>query len=60
MSRESVLILLAALVVVAPFSGLPVSWLEIILPVIGALVLLIGISLRRSRQNSDTTAPAAE
>jgi hypothetical protein len=47
MSRESVLILLAVLVIVAPFAGLPLLWLQILYPILGALILIIAVSLRR-------------
>ncbi len=50
MTRESFLILLGALVVAAPFAGLPLSWLAGALPIIGLLIILIGVWQRRDRQ----------
>lgn len=49
MSRESVLVLIGVLVAVSPFSGLPVTWLAWILPVMGVAVLLIGVSLKAQK-----------
>ena len=46
MSRESTLILLGILVALTPFVGLPLLWRAILLPIFGALVVLIGITLR--------------
>lgn len=46
MSRSSLLILLGILVFLAPFSGLPMSLLIWILPVLGLSIGLIGVSLR--------------
>lgn len=53
MSRESILILLGILTILAPFSGLPISWLESILPVIGLAVAALGFSMRRRAPSSD-------
>ncbi len=46
MTRGTSLIILALLIIIAPFSGLPNSWLMVILPVIGLIVLIIGTTLR--------------
>jgi len=56
MSRESVLILLGVLTVFAPFSGLPVSWLAWILPVLGVCVVIIGVSLKLQQLLAPTPA----
>lgn len=52
MTRENVLILLGALVILAPFSGLPLSWLSFILPILGAGVVGIGILMRAVRRRA--------
>jgi hypothetical protein len=52
MSRESILILLGILTILAPFSGLPLSWLEFILPAIGLAVAALGYSFRAPREGS--------
>jgi cell division protein FtsW (lipid II flippase) len=65
MSRESLLILLGLLVAVLPFLGLPLFWLSIGYPVIGALVVLIGLTLARRKKRAtvpihETSSPQAE
>lgn len=50
MSRALMLLILGILVMLAPFSGLPMSILAWILPVLGALVLAIGVSYKRERR----------
>jgi hypothetical protein len=50
MSRPSVLILLGILIVLTPFSGLPVGIRTPLLVVFGAYVLGIGISLRTHKE----------
>jgi hypothetical protein len=51
MSRESTLILVGVLVALAPFSGLPHSWLAVILPFLGIVAGGIGYALRREHVN---------
>ncbi len=46
MSRTGVLILLGVLVILAPFSGLPIALRNLLAVIFGACVLGIGISLR--------------
>jgi hypothetical protein len=62
MSREATLILIGLLVIVSPFSGLPVSWLQWLLPVLGIIVAVIGYSLRmeKVRHQKFETATAQE
>ena len=48
MTRTGALIVLGILVFVAPFSGLPTSWLSWILPLCGFLIAFIGASLRKA------------
>lgn len=45
MSREPILVCLGVLVLIAPFSGLPLSWLSFILPALGVLIVFIGVTL---------------
>jgi hypothetical protein len=54
MSRENFLILLGVLILLSPFAGLPMSILAWILPILGILVLVIGITLHRNRQPKET------
>lgn len=49
MSRESTLVLLGLLIALVPFIGLPYSWLMWILPVLGLIVLTLGVTLRAKR-----------
>ncbi len=49
MSRESVLILCGLLVAFSPFSGLPVSWLAWLLPILGAVVIAVGVSFKAQK-----------
>lgn len=46
MNRETVLIALGVLVLISPWSGLPLSWLAWILAGIGLAVVGIGLTLR--------------
>ena len=46
MSRPSILILLGILVILTPFSGLPISIRSLLSVIFGACVLGIGLSLR--------------
>lgn len=49
MTRSLMLIVLGALVLLSPISGLPMRILAWILPVLGLLVLAIGISYKREQ-----------
>lgn len=70
MSRSSAFITLGVLVVIAPLSGLPQSWITFLLAIIGIIIVLMGISMRSeaARRQRDMayvpptlpTAPAAE
>lgn len=55
MSQGSILIVLGLVTVVAPFSGLPLSWIEILLPLIGLAVALIGYLSRKSDSHPIST-----
>jgi hypothetical protein len=50
MSRASTLILLGVLVVLIPFSGLPVSFRSLLAVILGASILGIGLSMRTKRE----------
>lgn len=59
MSRVSTLILLGVLIALSPFLGLPLSILMWVLPILGLMVLLTGVSLRARRVRKETpVAPA--
>lgn len=58
MKREKVLIVLGVLVLLSPWSGLPLTWLTWILLIIGAAVSAIGYSLwRKNRTERITSEP---
>ena len=59
MSHVTTLILLGVLVFLAPFSGLPISWLSWILPILGLCVIVSGLSLRQSRVRAEIRAAAS-
>lgn len=50
MSRESTLVLFGTLIILAPFSGLPLSWLQWLLPALGIIIAGIGYTLRARRR----------
>ena len=64
MSRTSTLILLGVLVILAPFSGLPVAVRNLLAVIFGACVLGIGLSMRareaHAAQQAVETPPAPE
>jgi hypothetical protein len=58
MKREQVLVGLGALVLIAPWSGLPLAWLTWILLGIGIVVMGIGFTLlRRMRRDEGESQP---
>ncbi len=57
MTREHLIMLLGALVFVSPWSGLPLSWLEWILPLIGLLVIGLAFTLRRRTPAAEPPLP---
>ena len=59
MTRSSTLILIGALTVLAPFSGLPVAWLHILFPLLGLVVIVVGFLIRADRVKAerDSTPP---
>ena len=48
MSRESLVILFGLLIFLTPLLGIPPAWKEYLMLGIGALLIIIGFSLRRS------------
>ncbi len=46
MTRPSILITLGVIIVLLPFSGLPISFRSFIMPLAGLAVIGVGISLR--------------
>lgn len=59
MSRESILSILGLFVILAPFIGLPLKILAWILPILGVLIVIIGLSLwnRNRTKRIRTVAP---
>jgi hypothetical protein len=58
MSRTGVLITLGVLVMLTPFSGLPVAIRDLLLVAFGVCVLVIGLSLRKSEVHNSRGAIA--
>ncbi|MFA6415043.1 MAG: hypothetical protein WCV89_03630 [Candidatus Paceibacterota bacterium] len=59
MSRTSTLILLGVLVILAPFSGLPIAIRSLLAVIFGACVLGIGLSIRaQEARNARAQVPA--
>ncbi len=54
MSRESILIILGVLVLIAPWSGLPLAWLEWILPILGLAIVFTGVTLRMRAKDTSS------
>lgn len=48
MSRESLVLILGVIVFLLPGSGLPEVWIVNILKVVGAILMVVGYTLRRS------------
>lgn len=47
MSKEGTLFTVGVLVMLAPFAGLPMSWLAWILPLLGAVVVIVAYLVRQ-------------
>ncbi len=60
MSRNSTLILLGILTVLAPFSGLPIAFRTLLTVIFGTCVAGIGFALRASEVHSTSIQPAVE
>lgn len=52
MSREGIIMVLAVVVMVSPFVGLPYAWLLWVLPSIGFVICALALSLRVRRQRA--------
>ena len=59
MSRTGILILLGVLIILVPFSGLPVALRSLLLVACGIFVLAIGLSLRASEAQDDVAPKAS-
>jgi len=60
MSKEGTLITVGVLVILSPFLGLPSSFLAFALPVLGAITLFVGYTIRKEKVNQRAAeAPAA-
>lgn len=64
MSKTSTLILLGVLTILAPFSGLPLSLVKLVIVVLGACVAIVGLMLRahethRARQSTQAALSGA-
>lgn len=55
MSHEGTLTLLGILTVLAPFLGLPYSWLMVIIPILGLAIVALSVLLR-ARSMSEVPA----
>lgn len=49
MSRRLILIILGILVAISPFVGLPLSILSWVLPILGALIVLTTLALKKRK-----------
>lgn len=60
MSREHVLVICGVLVILAPFAGIPLSWLDIGLPLLGVCICVIGLTqIKRKRSVVNSSHEAA-
>ena len=57
MSRESILAILGALVFISPWLGLPPTWMEVFLVLLGLGVVAIAVTLRRRRNELPPAQP---
>jgi hypothetical protein len=57
MTRERALIILGAVVLLSPWSGLPLVWLTWILLGIGVVVMVIGFTLMRRSKTLPPSEP---
>ncbi|MES2995165.1 MAG: hypothetical protein V4681_03985 [Patescibacteria group bacterium] len=61
MSRESLLIIIGALLMISPFTGLPLSILMWFYLALGLIVALIGVTLRiRRKRRAERTSSIHE
>lgn len=59
MSLDALIMLAGALIAATPFLGFPVSWDRILYSILGTLVVILGIVVRR-RTGKQDTLPRAE
>jgi hypothetical protein len=57
MSKEGTLFTVGVLVMLAPFSGLPLSWLTWILVALGAIVVIVAYFVRQERMARPAPLP---
>ncbi len=60
MSRASVLMLLGVLIVLTPFSGLPIAFRTFLSVIFGGIVFAFGLSARVQVTRAPEQAPTAE
>ncbi|MES2668703.1 MAG: hypothetical protein V4644_03385 [Patescibacteria group bacterium] len=58
MSRSLMLIIAGSLILLSPFAGLPLAILTWILPVLGLIILAIGVSYKRRGTSAARTESA--
>lgn len=59
MSHETTLLLLGILVILAPFLGLPYSWLMVMVPILGICISALAVILR-ARTMQRAPMPSSE
>lgn len=57
MSRESTLLILGVVIILAPFLGLPYAWLMVIEPLLGLGVIALAILVRARRMTEEHPLP---
>lgn len=57
MTREHILMVLGGLVLISPWSGLPLAWLEWVLLVLGLAIIVIVYSMRRRDRQHPVMPP---
>lgn len=64
MSKEGVIAILGVLTAIAPFMGIPHSWLDFLYPVTGLVIMVLALILHRARRDAharrESAAPAYE
>ncbi|MBP6860245.1 MAG: hypothetical protein KBC38_01620 [Candidatus Pacebacteria bacterium] len=64
MSKEGMVVLLGALVLILPFSGIPSAWLSFVYPILGLAITALALMLLRLRRDArarrESAAPAYE
>ena len=52
MSKETILVIVGILVVLSPFLGLPQSWLSLILPILGLVIISLAYLAMKGRRDA--------